>query len=356
MLRRSFLQAACGAAAASSAGKGAEPQVRLGLDTYSVRAFRWKAIELLDYAASLKLTAVQISGLGEFESLEPAYLAKVKDHAGRLGIKIDAGIGSICPTSSAWNPKEGSPQQYIEKGLSVAAALGTKAMRCFVGSRAERIGALPIEAHMEATIKVLRSVRQQVLDRGVKLALENHNGDLDAGEVRTIIEESGKDFVGSCLDTGNPVWLLEDPMLTLETLGPYVVTSHVRDTAVWEHPRGAAFQWVALGEGTIDFQQFLTRYRALCPQASMHLEVITGRPPQVLPFMEPDFWKVFPKKRAAEFVQFLAWMKRGHPFMGSMLVTGSGKQPPEYEAALKQQQRVDLERSVDYARNVLKVG
>ena len=75
MLRRSFLQAACGAAAAISAGTGAEPEVRLGVDTYSVRAFRWKAIELLDYAASLKLTAVQISSLGEFESLEPAYLA-----------------------------------------------------------------------------------------------------------------------------------------------------------------------------------------------------------------------------------------------------------------------------------------
>ena len=33
--------------------------------------------------------------------------------------------------------------------------------------------------------------------------------------------------------------------ITLEVLAPYTVTTHIRDSAVWEHPRGAAAQWVA---------------------------------------------------------------------------------------------------------------
>ena len=42
-----------------------------------------------------------------------------------------------------------------------------------------------------------------------------------------MIDEAGKDFVGSCLDTGNPMWLLEDPMLTLEVLAPRIRESSV---------------------------------------------------------------------------------------------------------------------------------
>ena len=188
------------------------------------------------------------------------------------------------------------------------------------------------------------------------MAIENHNGDLTGREARTIIEEAGKDFVGSNLDTGNPMWLLEDPLLTLEILGPYVVTTHIRDTALYEHPRGAAFQWVALGDGTMDFPGIVALFKKVCPRAAMQMEIITGRPPQVLPYLEPDFWKAFPKLPASDFARFVALAKRGRPFSGTMLVAGTAKQPPEYEAALALQQRVDLERSFEYARKTLGVG
>lgn len=42
--------------------------------------------------------------------------------------------------------------------------------------------------------------------------------------------------------------------------------------------------------------------------------------------------------------------------MGPMVIGGSGKQPPAIDAALKEQQRVDLERSLEYAKKVLNVG
>ena len=114
----------------------------------------------------------------------------------------------------------------------------------------------------------MKSVRPLALDLGVKIAIENHNGDLQAREVRNLIEEAGTDYVGSCLDTGNPMWAMEDPLLTLEILGPYAVTTHVRDSVVFEHPRGAAWQWVALGDGIIDFKKFVARAKELCPEHS----------------------------------------------------------------------------------------
>jgi 3-oxoisoapionate decarboxylase len=331
--------------------------IRLGFDSYSIRAFHWKAIQLLDYAAGLKLDAIQFSSLEDYESFEPDYLARVKDHAAKVRIAIDGGMGCICPLSSSWNAKDGDPKENILRGLRVAKAVGANSMRCYLGKAADRLGKYPIEALMESTIALFRSVRSEALDLGVRIALENHAGDMQAHEVRTIIEESGKDAVGACLDTGNPMWVVEDPLVSLEVLAPYVVTSHVRDSAVYEHPRGAAAQWTALGDGSIDFHKFMARYRELCPQAAMQLEIITGRPPQVLPYLEPDFWKAFPKAKASEFARFVALARNGHPFTGFMVIEDGAADPvPEFTAALREQQRLDLERSFEYAKKSLGAG
>jgi sugar phosphate isomerase/epimerase len=358
MLRRSFLQSVPLGAAAAVAALGEETPVKLGFDTYSLRAFKWKAPQLLEFAAGQKLDTIQFSSLDDYESREPAYLKKIKDQAARLNIAIDGGTGCICPTSASFN-KNGPPaRDRVLEALRICNTLGAKVMRCYMGSSRDRTGPLPLEAHMESTIQVFKSVRNEALDLGVRIALENHDGDMQAREVKTIIEESGKDFTGSCLDTGNPLWVVEDPFVTLETLAPYAVTTHVRDSVVFEIPRGAAGQWVVMGDGNVDFVRFVAEFRKLCPQSSMQMELITGRPPRVIPYLEPDFWKAFPKASAAEFARFVALAKSGHPYMGAMVIEDvTGLKPPAIMVeALKEQQRLDLERSFEYARQKLNVG
>ncbi len=365
MHRRAFLQSLPAAAAFTAAAQDLPKQassanaipVKLGFDTYSLRAFQWKAPQLIDYAGKLKLDTIQISSLGEYESKEPAYLQKIKDLAARYNMTIDGGMGCVCPSSHSFS-KNGPPaRERILEGLRVARAVGAKAMRCFMGSSADRTGPLPIEAHMENTIDVFKSVRSEALDMGVKIAIENHDGDMQAREVKIVIEQSGKDYVGSNLDTGNPLWVAEDPFVTLETLAPYVVTTHIRDSVVFEHPRGAAGQWVVLGDGTVDFVRFMERFRELCPKSSMQLELITGRPPRIIPYLEPDFWKAFPKASAAEFARFVALAKAGHPYMGAMVIEDvAGTKPAIMTEALKEQQRLDLERSLEYAKKKLNCG
>jgi hypothetical protein len=134
------------------------------------------------------------------------------------------------------------------------------------------------------------------------------------------------------------------------------VTSHVRDSAVFEHPRGAAAQWVALGDGSVNFARFVQVFRNRCPQAAMQLEIITGRPPEILPYLEPDYWQNFPKTPAREFARFLALAKSGRPFLGSMVIGEWDHNAPALEAALKEQQRIDLERSLEYAKQKLGLG
>jgi sugar phosphate isomerase/epimerase len=331
--------------------------IKLGFDTYSVRAFGWKDIQLLDFGASLKVDTIQISDSADYTSHDPAHLRDVKAHADRLGIEIDSGIGCICPLSKGWKPAGGPPEKQLTNGLQIAKAVGARAMRCVMAGVTDRRGDVPpIDQLMEATIKIFKSVKSQAQDMNVKIAIENH-GDMTARETRTVIEESGRDFVASCLDTGNPMSVMEDPMQTLEILGPYAVTTHVRDSVAYEHPRGAATQWVAFGDGMVDWSAFLTLYQRVCPHSLLQLENITGRPPGIVPYYEQDWWKLFPKMPAADFARFQAFVHRGHPYMGAMIVEDApGKWPAEYTEALKEQQRFDLARGIRYAKEQLGLG
>src|SRR3984957_10023179 len=182
MNRRTFVQtlglAAGGAAAAAAAESRPAQGIRLGFDTYSVRAFGWKDMQLIDYAAKLKLDTLQLSSLDNYSSLDPERLKQVRAHAEGLGMQLDTGIGCVCPISKSWKPGGESAEQYVVKGLTVAKTLGAHSMRCFMGSRDDRRTGRPIDEYIAATVKVFRNVRSQALDLGVKIAIENHAGDM----------------------------------------------------------------------------------------------------------------------------------------------------------------------------------
>ena len=73
-------------------------------------------------------------------------------------------------------------------------------------------------------------------------------------------------------------------------------------------------------------------------------------------YRDLDFWKAFAKTPAWEFVRFLALAKSGRPFLGNMVIGQWSDNSPALEAALNEQQRVDLERSLEYAKKKLGVG
>ncbi|MBN9660422.1 MAG: sugar phosphate isomerase/epimerase [Acidobacteria bacterium] len=327
------------------------PKLRLGFDTYSLRAWRMKSLEHLDFAAKHGCNAIQISSLDDFESLDPAHLAKVKAKGKELDIAIDAGTGCICPTAKAWKPSFGDPVENLTKALKIAHLVGARSLRCYLGDTVDRYDGKGIEYHMESTIKVFKGARSVALDTGVKIALENHSGDMQAWEAKTVIEESGKDYVAACLDTGNPIWCAEHPEVTMEVLGPLTMTTHIRDTALFEHPRGCAAHWTVCGEGCVDMKKIGAMQKQLCPESSLHLEVITGRPPRIVPYLEDSFWKGFPKGRASEFARFVSLVKTGHPLMTPMVIEDApGPKVPAFQEALKMQQMLDLEKSLEYAK------
>jgi 3-oxoisoapionate decarboxylase len=344
MHRRTFLAGGAMAAYAPQA-KSEKPTARLGVDLFSLRSQNWTPFQYLDYCHQWAAKVVHFSEIRFMGSLEPDHLRQVRAHAEKLGIEIELGMRSICPTSKMFDAKQGTAEEQLTRMIQSAKIAGSPIVRAVLGSAADRTGPVGIEGNIENTAKVLRAVRSRVLDNGLKIAIENHAGDMQARELKMLIEEAGKDFVGACLDSGNPLWTIEDPHLTLETLAPYVLTSHIRDTAVWAVPEGAAVAWVRMGDGNVGIDDYVRKYIELCPGRALSLEVIVVGQPRIYAYHEPKFWDPYRKTPAWEFARFAALVDKGKPHPNPSPVTKD-------HAA--EREREDFEASMRYTQELLK--
>lgn len=349
--RRQFVTSTALAAGALASGFGpalsvraaeAKPGIKLGLDNFAVRAMGWNAVQLIDYAASLKTDSLFISDLGPFEKRDDAYLGDLRRQAADKGLQIHLGSWSICPTSRTFRKDWGTAEEHLALGLRMARALGSPVFRVVLGSREDRRTEGGIEARIEDTVKVLKSQRSLAMDLGVKIAVENHAGDMQAWELATLVEAAGKDYVGVNMDSGNAAWTLEDPRESLEILGRYTLTTSLRDSMIWESPNGAKVQWTAMGDGLIDWKAYFKRFAELCPGVPVHIETISGFANEFA-YLQDEFWTVWPKAKARDFAKFVALARKG-------------REIPPYRApnkeAEQQYQKDQIERSIAYCKAI----
>ncbi len=318
----------------------------LGIDNFAVRAMGWKGAELIDYAAGLDVDSLFITDLEALESFEEKPLGELKQMAADKGLRIYLGSWSICPTSVTFKDKWGTAEEHLALGIRVAGALGSPVFRVILGSGKDRLTEGGIEARIEDTVQVLKASRNLAVDSGVKIAVENHAGDMHSSELAGLIEAAGSDFVGANMDSGNAVWTLEDPLDNLEILGPHVLTTSLRDTAIWKSENGVTAQWTAMGEGDVDWEKYFQRFAELCPEAPVHIETISGFNRE-LAVGQGDFWKAWPGGKPGGYERFLEWASRGS--------AREARQRPEGvdpKTADREYQRGELERSIAYCKSI----
>ncbi|MSU48010.1 MAG: sugar phosphate isomerase/epimerase [Opitutus sp.] len=356
MQRRSFLTGLATASAVLAAraliAAGAKPapsKIKLGLDNFAVRGMGWKAPALIDYAASIKCDTLLISDLDAYESLDDAALRDVRHRADSAGVALYAGSWSICPTSKTFKKNWGTAEEHVRLGIRVAKTLGSPVFRVVLGNMEDRKSEGGIQARIADTVAVLKACRRDATAAGIKIAIENHAGDMHSWELLQLIDAAGRDFVGANIDSGNAAWTLEDPMDVLETLGPVTISSSLRDDMIWETPEGAAVQWTAAGDGLIDWKKYAARWSALCPQVPIMIETISGGP-RTFAYKQPDFWKYY-DKRPDKLAKFEALAKRGHAIPAFKAPAG-----PEGKVATQNFQKSELEKSIAYLRKEIGLG
>ena len=166
-----------------------------------------------------------------------------------------------------------------------------------------------------------------------------------ARKMKMMIDAVGRDIMGVCLDSGNPVWMLEDPHMTLEMLIPYAETCHVRDSAVWKVPEGIAVRWVNMGDGNVDIDGWIRKFIQAKPGLPIIFENLVSARPRVHAIYDPKFWDNWRQMPAWELSRFLAVAEKGTPKPAVPLAAGK---------TAGQQRIEDLETCVRYTRDLLR--
>ena len=227
------------------------PNLKLGLFSYSYRmtfgSHDFKPshpINLFDYirhAAELGFEGVQIDTT-HLTSRDPVYLSEVHSAAAERGLFVEYGSTLV-------------EAQHTAAELRVAKALGASLMRTYMGfSRFDKSANVPQETTQ--TVTVLRELAPLAADLGLRIALENHC-DATVGELRQVIERVDSPSVGVCVDLGNFMIHLENPVEAVTHLAPYIFNTHFKDYNMEMMNWGFKSYGVALGEGVIDLPSVL---------------------------------------------------------------------------------------------------
>src|SRR3954447_21120084 len=113
MDRRTFvLGTAAAALHASRLSAWQAAGVELGSIDGSVSGNQFTPVQFLDYLASVKLTWAMIS-LPVPMLDDEAAVRQVKEHADRLGIKLQLAHGSVCPSSRSFNQQNGTLEVQV---------------------------------------------------------------------------------------------------------------------------------------------------------------------------------------------------------------------------------------------------
>lgn len=237
-----------------------------------------------------------------FGVLEEDAGRKIRDFAEAHGMRLESTVS--LPQNEAGLAK-------LEAEFRTLRELGVKIARTVIlpGRRYEQFKSMD---ELRAALKLGREalIRAEPLARkhDVRLAIENHK-DQRTEERLKLLEELGGEWIRACLDVGNNLALLEDPLATARAFAPWTSTVHFKDQAVQECSDGFLLADVPLGAGCIDLPQVIQIVREKNPKALFNLELIT-RDALLVPSLREDYWATLSEMPAAQLSGLMRQLKQ----------------------------------------------
>jgi sugar phosphate isomerase/epimerase len=307
LTRRQFVAGAVLGVAASAAAADPPPAVDLGLLLYSygIRARAEKArgfaepANFLAFAKARGANAVQVP-LGAKPEADAAVIRRAAEKA---GAHIE---GIVSPPADG-----GAKLERFAAELATAKACGAAVVRTvMLGGRRYETFTKPEEypAFAKRSAEMLRRAEPIARKAGVKLAVENHK-DFRTDELIDLLKGISSEFVGVCVDTGNSIALLEEPMGTVEALAPFALTVHLKDMGVEESPDGFRLAEVPLGAGILDLKAIAGALRKANPNVRFQLEMIT-RDPLSIPCLAEKYWATLGRVPGRDLARTLALVRK----------------------------------------------
>lgn len=262
------------------------------------------ALDLLDHCHQIGAGGVQVI----VKDWSVDFARTVRDKREKLGMYLEGSVGM---------PKKADDVAAFEQDVIRAKEAGAQILRtvCSPGRRYEILHSPQAFTDMKANAMASLQLAEPILRKHkMKLAVENHK-DWRAAELVTMLKQLHSEWIGVTLDFGNSMALLEDPMTVVQTLAPYVFSTHIKDMAVDDYADGFLLSEVPLGEGLLDLPTMVAICRKHNPAVTFSLEMIT-RDPLEIPCLKPDYWATFGDMPATELAHMLYTVRQHKPANG----------------------------------------
>ena len=237
-------------------------------------------VDFVDYCHSLGLGGVQTRLASNDPEAVRTFRRKIETYNMRAILSVPL-------------PRSDADLPAFEAGVKAAKEAGGFGLHAAMTQRRyEEFDSLDaFKASFERNQKTIALAEPVLRKHQLRLAIENHKGWRSA-EQAAWMKRLGSEWVGVHLDFGNNVSLCEDPMQTLHTLQPYVISCHLKDMAVAMYEDGFLLSEVPLGEGFLDLKQMVETLRRKDPNIAFDLETIT-RDPLKIPVFTDKYWVTF---------------------------------------------------------------
>ena len=272
--------------------------------------------------------------------LEPATCGRLRETAADYGMFIEGIVGP---------PFADGDVARFRAEIETASRVGAKAVRTVIipGRRYERFRSREeFDQYAQRGRKALERARPIVEHHQVRLAVENHK-DQRLENRLALLKKLDSPFIGACVDTGNSLALLEDPLTVVQSLAPYAFSVHLKDQAVQECRDGFLLADVALGDGFLDLRRMVDILSLARPEVHFSLETIT-RDPLRVPCLASSYWPTFPDMPARDLARTLG-LVRAHTVDQLPAIS---RLPLAEQVAVE---RKTVVKSLVYARNQLRI-
>lgn len=329
-----------------SLGQAAQKQSRLGIVIYALgihQRNRWAgrhqnlppALALLEECHQLGAEGIQCP-LGPEDAERISELGR---RAESYGMFVEASVNP---------PRDDADVTRFEKDIQLAKEAGASVGRTVImpGRRYEQFKSLDEFRRFEAAgLKSLQLAEPSLARHRFHLAVENHK-DQRIAEKLAMLKRLSSEFIGLCVDVGNNLALMEDPLEVVRAFAPWAFTVHIKDHAVREYEEGFLLADVALGEGFLDLPAMVKALREAKPDIQFNFETIT-RDALKVPVLTDGYWATLPDTPAHQLARMLRLVKtQSRP--GPLVAVS---QLPEAEQL--ELERRNIARSLAYAREKL---
>lgn len=285
----------------------------------------------LDFAHEQGLDGVFFrSPLSFSPTLDAEEIREGRDHAARLGLYLELGVGRVNPYTFHAGPEvsalgDGDYRRGLERLIRACRDVDCTELWCFTGVLDDRFNpAVPWAVQLDATAAFLASLAPMLRDLGCRLNLETHE-EITTFELVRLVETVGPDVLGVCLDTANLLVEAEDPAAAVRRVASYVHQTHVMDAIISFVPGGLERQARPCGEGVLDWDAIIETLAAHDPGLALSIENRNGHYP--VPIFDPAWQAVHPDLTTAELIEVVRLAR----VTDEKIRRGEWVEPGEYE-------------------------